>query len=170
MTRFLPSWQPDQFHPARRVARPLFGRVLQSNLADPDRQPLKTKRFYDFASGGCSANSFKLTELTHCVKGQVLPFPFSSTPCRRLGDSRKGYQPSHCPSTPCREDARRRRRSTVLPLIEQRPPRSWWIEAGVAEEEAGGAVLSHRVAPAVPSAQRVFTSEFGMGSGGSPAP
>jgi len=37
-------------------------------------------------------------------------------------------------------------------------------------ELAGGAVLSHRVAPAVPSAQRVFTSEFGMGSGGSPAP
>lgn len=34
---------------------------------------------------------------------------------------------------------------------------------------AGSAVLSHRVAPAVPSAQRGLTSEFGMGSGGSPA-
>src|SRR6185437_10958223 len=34
---------------------------------------------------------------------------------------------------------------------------------------AGGAVLSHRVAPAVPSAQRGLTSEFGMGSGVSPA-
>jgi hypothetical protein len=29
----------------------------------------------------------------------------------------------------------------------------------------GGAVLSHRAAPAVPSAQRGLTSEFGMGSG-----
>jgi hypothetical protein len=33
----------------------------------------------------------------------------------------------------------------------------------------GGAVLSHRAAPAVPSAQRGLTSEFGMGSGVSPA-
>jgi hypothetical protein len=39
----------------------------------------------------------------------------------------------------------------------------------VASEEIGGDVLSHRVAPAVPSAQRGLTSEFGMGSGGSPA-
>jgi hypothetical protein len=44
------------------------------------------------------------------------------------------------------------------------------IGTGVAVEKAGGAVLSHRVAPAVPSAQQGLTSEFGMGSGGSPAP
>ena len=36
--------------------------------------------------------------------------------------------------------------------------------------EVGGDVLSHRGNPAVPSAQRGLTSEFGMGSGGSPAP
>ena len=44
------------------------------------------------------------------------------------------------------------------------------IGAGVAEKWAGGAVLSHRVAPAVPSAQWGLTSEFGMGSGVSPTP
>ena len=45
-------------------------------------------------------------------------------------------------------------------------------EAGlgaVGLKKIGGVVLSHRVAPAVPSAQRGLTSEFGMGSGGSPA-
>ena len=52
----------------------------------------------------------------------------------------------------------------------QTPAPSEVLEAGVCKTKAGGAVLSHRVAPAVPSAQRVFTSEFGMGSGGSPAP
>jgi hypothetical protein len=35
-------------------------------------------------------------------------------------------------------------------------------------EEIGDDVLSHRVAPAVPSALWGLTSEFGMGSGGSP--
>lgn len=31
---------------------------------------------------------------------------------------------------------------------------------------SGDDLLSHRVCPAVPSAQRSLTSEFGMGSGG----
>src|SRR5690606_13808930 len=56
-------------------------------------------------------------------------------------------------------------------LIETRRPRPPGKETGVIEkEEIGGDVLSHRVTPAVPSAQRGLTSEFGMGSGGSPAP
>jgi hypothetical protein len=37
-------------------------------------------------------------------------------------------------------------------------------------KKVGGVVLSHRVAPAVPSAQRGLTSEFGMGSGVALAP
>jgi hypothetical protein len=59
-------------------------------------------------------------------------------------------------------------------------PRAWWPDARRARtagcrpgssglEGVGGAVLSHRAAPAVPSAQQGLTSEFGMGSGVSPA-
>ena len=39
---------------------------------------------------------------------------------------------------------------------------------GAFVKEIGDDVLSHRVAPAVPSALWGLTSEFGMGSGGSP--
>ena len=42
------------------------------------------------------------------------------------------------------------------------------IVRGFGCKEIGDDVLSHRVAPAVPSALWGLTSEFGMGSGGSP--
>src|SRR5690242_931952 len=50
----------------------------------------------------------------------------------------------------------------------KRPRRSECSGGGVAEEEIGGDVLSHRDSPAVPCAQRGLTSEFGMGSGEPP--
>ena len=43
-------------------------------------------------------------------------------------------------------------------------------DGGVGVEEAGGDVLSHRIAPAVPSALRGLTTVFGMGTGVSLAP
>jgi hypothetical protein len=55
-------------------------------------------------------------------------------------------------------------------LKTEHPDRGPLRTPGRGEEKIGGVVLSHRVPPAVPSAQRGLTSEFGMGSGGSPAP
>jgi hypothetical protein len=49
------------------------------------------------------------------------------------------------------------------------PPLRWGAAGCGVQRWVGGDVLSHRVAPAVPSAQRGLTSEFGMGSGVSPA-
>jgi hypothetical protein len=97
---------------------------------------------------------------------EVFPLSRSSgegTACGSAGavsaDPRAGVRGAARRTTPSPPDAKK-----------QRPPRSVEIGTGVADEKAGGAVLSHRVAPAVPSAQQGLTSEFGMGSGGSPAP
>jgi hypothetical protein len=77
-----------------------FERVLQSNLVRLPRQPPPLRRFRDFASGIRPANSFKLIELASFVKRRIHPFRLSAGAARRLGDSRKGYHPSGCPSTP----------------------------------------------------------------------
>ena len=42
------------------------------------------------------------------------------------------------------------------------------INDGPAEDSSGGVLLSHRIAPAVPSAQEDLTSVFGMGTGVTP--
>src|SRR5690606_11115024 len=52
----------------------------------------------------------------------------------------------------------------------EHPDHGPWRDRDRGEKEIGDDVHSHRVAPAVPSARRGLTSEFGMGSGGSPAP
>ena len=56
-----------------------------------------------------------------------------------------------------------------VPTCDTRPARRTSTARG-AKQQAGSDVLSHRVAPAVPSARQDFTSEFGMGSGVAPAP
>ena len=44
------------------------------------------------------------------------------------------------------------------------------IGAAFLDCKPGGVLLSHELAPAVPSALRGLTTEFGMGSGVSPSP
>jgi hypothetical protein len=94
--------------------------------------------------------------------------PHTSAASTHLSRARERCEPERA------ERARRRgmhgRRKTRVPGTTNARPDHKDRDGRLRKDKAGGAVLSHRVAPAVPSAQRVFTSEFGMGSGGSPAP
>ena len=52
----------------------------------------------------------------------------------------------------------------------KKAPLSNKSKAGLYKEKFGGVLLSHRVAPAVPSALKGLTAVFGMGTGVSPLP
>jgi len=106
--RFFLHGNQTSFTRSAASLAPSFERVLQCNPVRLLRQPLKTSRFFDFASGVRPANSLKLIELAFFVKRRIQPFRISAEAARRLGDSRKGYHPLRCPSTPVSEGQRRR--------------------------------------------------------------